>query len=557
MERRHNEIDWHDKDRVVIEGKERENFYHHQAHEYPQSREEYYKDPSQHASSSYSRHGSMRSSERYYHYNQQKHYQEPYQDHQRGYYRDRDQDYETRQQHHHHQEHYKKEDQDYYSEKDQEEKYQENHWGKLRDDHQEKYESSYDPYYHKNHYDNDYRDHQWGFHHDPQEYHQHEDQQENDLYQERNCYESQNQKSLPPEPQEYRAPPCQLRLVKLTSDVMPEEQKVAIIDGRDGGVSIGRDRSFTARIRCPSMEVSKHHANIFQMGKEGGRNSSRDVFFAVADTGSTHGTFLLLDSPPGLTVDALPPITAYQRLSPPKQASIPKTLRHLSLLRVGQTVFQAHLHSGWTSCKDCALSEDSSNEIPLLIKEKKDTVTSKGDDEAMQTSKAAQNGPIRKVVPIKQAIRNLKTRHLGEATAIPSETSSSSEAKKQYVDRAAARRARGGVVQVAAPTSSSLPSVPAAMIASPAVPSTSIISEPAAKLDASNRGFQMFSSMSSKSEAKLAATSHEPIFARGVEGRAGLGSKRLLDVQEMASRPSGYSPESVRERQRRRFEESR
>lgn len=42
----------------------------------------------------------------------------------------------------------------------------------------------------------------------------------------------------------------------------------------------GRDRSYTPRIRIPSMEVSKHHAciSVFPDGR-----------FGISDTGSTHG----------------------------------------------------------------------------------------------------------------------------------------------------------------------------------------------------------------------------------------------------------------------------
>jgi hypothetical protein len=337
------------------------------------------------------------------------------------------------------------------------------------------------------------------------------------------------------EERECRLPPAnQLRLVKLASDVLAEEQKVAIIDGRNEGVSIGRDRSFTARIRCPSMEISKHHANIFKMSSDRGGRKSRDMLFAVADTGSTHGTYILLDSPPNLTTDALPPITAFERLSPPKKASIPKALRHLSLLKVGKTIFQAHLHPGWcVSCEQCALSEDGSNEIPLFVQEKKDA--------NVKSSAHVTPVQVRARIAAQQAIRELKSRHLGdEAVSEPSQS--------DYFDRAAARRARGG----APATSTQTAAVPAK--AEPI--SAPIVSVPAAKLDATNKGFQMFSSMSGKSGPSTMA-SHDPILARGVEGRAGLGSKRLLDVQEMGSMPSGYSAEAVRERQRRRFEEAR
>lgn len=531
MEKRQNEGDRYDR-RKEVEEDER---YHQREPEYPQSRgnyqDHYNYSGQQSSSSTYPHYGSSRGS-RYYHDEQREYHRDPQQGYQRSYYQDHDQGYGERS---YYQDQHKKEKQEY-SEEGQEEKYQDNHWGSYQDNYHEKY----DPFRTEEDYKNRHPGNEREVDQDHHQYYHEENYQENYHQDPQGDHcDSQYQRPNQSEPHENRAPPCQLRLVKLTSDVVPENQKVAIIDGRGEGVSIGRDRSFSARIRCPSMEVSKHHANIFRMGK------SRDVFFAVADTGSTHGTFLLLDSSTTLTVDMLPPITEYQRLSPPKQASVPKTLRHMSLLRVGQTVFQAHLHSGWSSCVDCALNRDGSNEIALLAKE---TVASNA--EAAQTNKAAQNGPITKV-PIKQAMRDLRSQHLGEAATTSSDKFQPDV--KQYVDRAAARRARGGVQVVPPTTSSASISTNAGSQALPLAPA---ISKPAAELDASNRGFQMFSSMSAKSEAKLAAT-HEPIFARGVEGRAGLGSKRLLDVQEMASRPSGYSAESVRERQRRRFEEAR
>ena len=125
-----------------------------------------------------------------------------------------------------------------------------------------------------------------------------------------------------------------LRLVKLSSDVLPSHKTVAIVDGRHGGVSIGRDKAFTARLRLPSMEVSKHHANLFS-------TSRAPIRFSIADTGSMHGTYVRRRAS-----------TSYERLSPPKHASRPWTLEHLDVVRIGvqSTEFEVHLHD-----KDCLL----------------------------------------------------------------------------------------------------------------------------------------------------------------------------------------------------------
>jgi hypothetical protein len=395
----------------------------------------------------------------------------------------------------------------------------------------------YDKRYNDQYYDKEYNDQYYDEEYNGQYY----DKEHNDQYYEEQ-HDDHNQNA-----------PRELRLVKLVSDALPSHQTIAIVEGRDGGISIGRDRCFTPRIRCPTMEVSKHHANIFRLDQgDGGRNSRwAESVFAVADTGSTHGTYLLLDAPTNITPDSLPPITAYQRLSPPKKASAPNTLRHLSLLRVGQTVFQAHLHDGWTSCQDCTVDENGKNKIPLLAEEKKDNKLAPTKEGVAKKSESKATEV--KVTP-RQAMRELKSRHLGDATTGQLVESSTS----QYVDRAAARRARGGVQAITpTPSAAAVHSVP--ILPSNAAASTTAKSEPAAALDASNRGFKMFASMSSKSgggAAKLANGRQDPILARGVEGRAGLGSKRLLDVQEIASQSYDQSPASIRERQRRRFEEA-
>lgn len=55
-----------------------------------------------------------------------------------------------------------------------------------------------------------------------------------------------------------------LRLVKLSSDVLPREHTVAILDDRPEGYLLGRDRvPHSPLIRLKEMEVSKTHARIF------------------------------------------------------------------------------------------------------------------------------------------------------------------------------------------------------------------------------------------------------------------------------------------------------
>ncbi len=54
-----------------------------------------------------------------------------------------------------------------------------------------------------------------------------------------------------------------LRLVALKSSILRDTEKVAVIDSRDDGFIIGRDKTFHPRIRLKEMEVSKVHATLF------------------------------------------------------------------------------------------------------------------------------------------------------------------------------------------------------------------------------------------------------------------------------------------------------
>lgn len=187
--------------------------------------------------------------------------------------------------------------------------------------------------------------------------------------------------------------------MKLVSDVLPDPQTVAIIDSDDHGagstaeegVSIGRDRVFTRRIRLASMDVSKHHATIFRtpgastsVGGDGG--------WWIVDNGSAHGSFVMAARRRGdaessrndasITISD-PPLAMYHRLSEPKVASRPYELRHGDLVRIGLTIFVVHTHVSSFSrgafgddssagaraaacCAKCQADFDGQNLIPLL-----------------------------------------------------------------------------------------------------------------------------------------------------------------------------------------------
>jgi hypothetical protein len=107
-----------------------------------------------------------------------------------------------------------------------------------------------------------------------------------------------------------------LRLVVRSADsaVLSPDQKIAVLDPAEP-VSIGRDRSHERRIRLKELAVSKDHATLFWTIDSEVENKG---YWAIVDSGSTHGTFIKGD---GEKKEA--------RLSDPKIASVPSRLHHL------------------------------------------------------------------------------------------------------------------------------------------------------------------------------------------------------------------------------------
>lgn len=116
--------------------------------------------------------------------------------------------------------------------------------------------------------------------------------------------------------EETRQPPI-LRLVVLSSAFIPSPQAIASVDPASP-LSIGRDRCHTPRLRLKEIEVSKAHAVVFWMN-EGLENygAAEGEGWAIADSGSTHGTFVRRKG-----------VRGEKRLSEGKMASEPFALKH-------------------------------------------------------------------------------------------------------------------------------------------------------------------------------------------------------------------------------------
>ncbi|GAA5869125.1 hypothetical protein JCM8547_008703 [Rhodosporidiobolus lusitaniae] len=362
--------------------------------------------------------------------------------------------------------------------------------------------------------------------------------------------------------------------------VLPLSHCVATLDPSEP-VSLGRDKSFERRIRLRELAVSKTHATVFWSVEpeleEGG-------YWALVDNGSTHGTFLSSEG------------VGKTRLSEAKVASMPHKLHHLDTLHIGSTTFSIHLHRTF-ACSACSVASDSSNLIPLT--------SSPSDD----PSAAPTNGYTghktkeEKEQDRKDLMKGLKEKLLKPAVGSPSSSSSSSAATSAkpasastsspaYINRAAARRQRDGPSQASPSSKASKTPRTAVSTAAPSpfftVPgpaaSFSVAPTSAAKVDpfgAESKGAQMLSKLSSASSAPgfrrggtRLGTLIQPRTVdtsgsvgggdRGGEAsRAGLGSRKLVQIEQIAASAGGGGKagekrdwrEDVREASRKRFRE--
>ncbi|EJD06425.1 uncharacterized protein FOMMEDRAFT_76684, partial [Fomitiporia mediterranea MF3/22] len=167
------------------------------------------------------------------------------------------------------------------------------------------------------------------------------------------------------------------RLVAKSSAVLARKRRVAVLDAYDEA-QIGRDVSTSEdvpRIRLKDMEVSKLHATLFW---DRGHKE-----WAIVDMGSKHGTFVksesrktlpaptgqfhmqtAADDSLGLDTNTITLDPMFTRLSPPRQASVPRTLHNSDELSIGRTTFVVHVHPAGIPCDECR--SDGEFDIPLF-----------------------------------------------------------------------------------------------------------------------------------------------------------------------------------------------
>ncbi|EIW71573.1 hypothetical protein TREMEDRAFT_67844 [Tremella mesenterica DSM 1558] len=243
-----------------------------------------------------------------------------------------------------------------------------------------------------------------------------------------------------------------LRLVVDRSDCL-EVGQVAVIDAREGGIQLGRDRcerGGVARVRLREMEVSKTHGVVY-WGKSGNvspdegdeEEEEEEEGWWVVDLGSTHGTFI--KPPPKLVTAASSGSNGKGkarrdeiRLSEPKTSSRPHPLSHLSTLRIGSTIFICHIHPQWP-CEVCQINR--TNEIRLDDGQlpSPPPATSQPVPEvpwAMTSKEKRENRELKR----KAEMASLKEVLLREEAGQGGKKKSGYMKKREYIDRSAIRR---------------------------------------------------------------------------------------------------------------------
>ncbi|KAI9061017.1 hypothetical protein FKP32DRAFT_1594695 [Trametes sanguinea] len=359
------------------------------------------------------------------------------------------------------------------------------------------------------------------------------------------------------------SPVSSLRLLVQSSTILRKKHKIALLDGYPE-IQIGRDlappSSETPKIRLKELEVSKLHATIYW-----DRERSR---WSIVDMGSKHGTFIQPASVSaavpsadtvagGTSVGSADPRGV--RLSPPRVASMPRTLHHLDRLSIGGTTFIVHLHENGLPCTHCSPQADE--EIPLFSHRTQDdesgTTKKRKLDVVASTSTASDVAQPRNP---KQALAMLK-RSLLSSSKVPAPGPASGSRPPQYVDRSARRRALFPDHSPATTPATERSRYPSRSVSTPTTPPPSApISTPSAPLPSSNIGHRLLMKQGWQPGSALGdpASGKEgglvaPLEPPTTVGRAGLGAS----VRSTSSTPGSQDGDWKDVGKRRRWMEMR
>lgn len=172
--------------------------------------------------------------------------------------------------------------------------------------------------------------------------------------------------------------------------------------------------------------------------------------WSIVDMGSVHGTFVRPASAVGDSRGV--------RLSPPRQASIPRALKHMDRLTIGGTTFLIHMHQDQLRCEDCWLSGEMEISLFPVSKTMKSAVCENTAQHVGSFSPQPQKDPKKALTMLKH---NLLARH-NVPSSDSNPTQPTDHTLTQYIDRSARRRAL----------------MPATHPDAPGIPSPSTWSEP-------------------------------------------------------------------------------
>ncbi|KAI9000565.1 hypothetical protein BD414DRAFT_5089 [Trametes punicea] len=264
--------------------------------------------------------------------------------------------------------------------------------------------------------------------------------------------------------------------------------------------------------------------------------------------GSKHGTFVQQASlsAPTSTTEGLPAGKFVDngdprgvRLSPPRVASMPRTLHHLDRLSIGGTTFVVHIHENGIPCTHCS-PQALEQEVPLFshrIQDSDQGVSKKRKVDAY-AGPSSSSSDIPQHRDPKKALAMLR-RNLLSTRAHPGPASDSRP--PQYVDRSARRRALHpdhSLAKTPAAEPSRCTFSPVSMPTTP--PPLAPVSIPPAPLPSSNIGHRLLMKQGWQPGTALGDSASgngglvTPLEPSSTVGRAGLGA---------SVRVSGSAPE--------------